>query len=221
MSEEKPDTALKKSLLGGEHDPYLYDVEEKQLLRKRTGNGKQAMRKLLIVCVICLVFMIVELIGGILANSMAIMTDAAHLTSDLFGFLISVFAIWVGRWPCNQNLTFGYHRAEVIGALASVVLIWGLTMWLVIMAVDRLFNPQEINGLIMLITACVGLSYNLFIQFILHAECGFLTGPPEKEEDEEELEEEPASLKYIPPVPQSAAENGKEKGKLAASDPTA
>jgi zinc transporter 2 len=75
--------------------------------------------------------MIVEIIGGALAHSMAIMTDAAHLLSDFSGFLISIFSIWIGTRPASNNMSYGYHRAEIIGALGSVMLIWGLTLWLI------------------------------------------------------------------------------------------
>lgn len=75
--------------------------------------------------------MIIEIIGGAIAHSMAIMTDAAHLLSDFSGFLISIFSIWIGTRPASSNMSYGYHRAEIIGALGSVILIWGLTIWLI------------------------------------------------------------------------------------------
>jgi len=89
------------------------------------------MKKLLIVSILCISFMVVEIIGGALAHSMAIMTDAAHLLSDFSGFLISIFSIWIGTRPASNNMSYGYHRAEIIGALGSVMLIWGLTLWLI------------------------------------------------------------------------------------------
>ena len=89
------------------------------------------MKKLLIVSILCISFMIIEIIGGALAHSMAIMTDAAHLLSDFSGFLISIFSIWIGTRPASNNMSYGYHRAEIIGALGSVMLIWGLTLWLI------------------------------------------------------------------------------------------
>ena len=68
-------------------------------------------------------------------------------------------------------MSFGYHRAEVLGALASILLIWGLIIFLFIEAIHRLFDPEEIDGKIMLITACVGLGCNLISIFTLHS-CG-------------------------------------------------
>jgi len=54
---------------------------------------------------------VAEVIGGYLAGSLAVMTDAAHLMSDFVGFLVSLFALWVAKWPPNRSLQFGYHRA--------------------------------------------------------------------------------------------------------------
>lgn len=68
-------------------------------------------------------------------------------------------------------MSFGYHRAEILGALASILFIWGLLIWLFIEAIHRIVHPEEIDGLIMLITACVGLVCNIIAIFTLHS-CG-------------------------------------------------
>ena len=73
-----------------------------------------------------------EFVGGILSGSLAIMTDAAHMLSDVAGFMISYFAIYLGSRPASSQMSFGYHRAEILGALASILLIWGLLIWLIV-----------------------------------------------------------------------------------------
>ena len=73
----------------------------------------KARRKLIIASVMCLFFMIVEIVGGVLANSLAIATDAAHLLTDLASFMISLFAIWLASRPATRTMSFGWHRAEV------------------------------------------------------------------------------------------------------------
>ena len=113
--------------------------------------------------------MSVEFAGGYLARSIAIMSDAAHLLSDFSGFLISMFSIWIGTRPATGGMSFGYHRAEVIGALGSVMLIWGLTVWLVVEAIYRVINPIRVDGKIMLITAGIGLLVNLIMVKVLHS----------------------------------------------------
>ena len=127
------------------------------------------MKKLIIVSSLCITFMVIEVVGGLLANSMAIMTDAAHLLSDFSGFLISIFSIWIGTRPASKNMSYGYHRAEIIGALGSVVFIWGLTIWLLWEALMRFIYPTEVKGLVMMITAGIGLVFNLIMGKLLHS----------------------------------------------------
>ena len=91
-----------------------------------------------------------EIAGGYLANSLAIMTDAAHLCSDMAGLFISLFAVWMGRKPATSTHTFGFQRAEIAGATASVFLIWALTGILVYEAINRIINPvHAVDGKIM------------------------------------------------------------------------
>ena len=129
------------------------------------------MTKLLLVTAISFLFMIGEVIGGYLSGSLAIITDAAHMLSDVAGFLISYFAIYMGSRPSNHHMSFGYHRAEILGALASIMLIWGIIIYLFIEAIHRIVHPEKIDGKIMLITAIVGLVCNFISIFTLHS-CG-------------------------------------------------
>lgn len=122
------------------------------------------------VCIFCSIFMVIEFFGGWIAGSLAIMTDAAHLLSDLSGFLISMVSLWIALRPADRTLTYGYHRAEVIGALSSVLIIWCLTVWLIIEAFHRIFNPQPITSLLMLGISLCGLSFNLIMSKILTTE---------------------------------------------------
>lgn len=126
-----------------------------------------ALRKLWTVSIVCLGFMIIEVIGGYIANSIAIMSDAAHLFSDLLGFIISIVSIYIAKRTATHHMSYGFHRAEVIGALVSVTIIWGLTVWLLYEAVYRIFNPTPVNGGIMLIVAILGLLFNLIMGIIL------------------------------------------------------
>jgi len=80
--------------------------------------------------------MVIELVGGLVAGSLAIMTDAAHLLSDASGFFISIGAIYVSKKRPTFTFNHGYHRAEVIGAFGSIAFIWFLTIWLLYEAID-------------------------------------------------------------------------------------
>lgn len=115
--------------------------------------------------------MLFEVIGGFYANSIAIMTDAAHMLSDVAGFMISYLAVYLGGRPSTFALSFGYYRAEILGALASILLIWGLIIWLFVEAIHRFIVLPEVKGEIMLITAAIGLACNFLNIFLLHG-CG-------------------------------------------------
>ncbi|XP_018647400.1 cation efflux protein/ zinc transporter,putative [Schistosoma mansoni] len=123
---------------------------------------KSARRKLILASGLCLFFMTGEIIGGALAHSLAIMTDTAHLLTDFASFLISLLALFLASRPSTKRMSFGWHRAEVVGALASVLLIWLVTGILVYLAVIRIIhNNYEINGKIMLITSATGVGVNI------------------------------------------------------------
>lgn len=141
----------------------------KKIEKAKQNKENLALKKMVIVSLICILFMMAEIIGGLLANSLAIITDAAHLFSDLSGFLISIFAIMIGQKPANKIFTFGYHRAEVLGALTSVITIWILTCFLLKEAIDRIANPTPIDAKIMLITSIFGLFCNLVMMEVLHS----------------------------------------------------
>uniref|UniRef100_A0A8B9TBP4 Solute carrier family 30 member 2 n=1 Tax=Anas platyrhynchos TaxID=8839 RepID=A0A8B9TBP4_ANAPL len=117
---------------------------------------QRARRKLYVAAGICLVFMLGEAVGGYLAHSLAILTDAAHLLTDFASVMISLFALWVSSRPATKTMNFGWHRAEILGALLSVLSIWVVTGVLVYLAAQRLLSADyEIEGGVMLITSCL------------------------------------------------------------------
>lgn len=130
-------------------------------------DNSSAVRTLSYACMLTTTFFFVELVGGYLAKSLAIMTDAAHLLSDLSGFIISIIAAYVSRLPANSTLSFGFSRAEVIGSLVSLFFIWTLTAVLVFFAIIRLFNPEPVDGPLMLGLGIVGLIINIMLTLVL------------------------------------------------------
>ncbi|KAG5404773.1 hypothetical protein IGI04_010892 [Brassica rapa subsp. trilocularis] len=112
-------------------------------LNNASGDAQDrnaSMRKLCIAVVLCLLFMTVEVFGGIKANSLAILTDAAHLLSDVAAFAISLFSLWAAGWEATPRQTYGFFRIEILGALVSIQLIWLLTGILVYEAIIRLLT---------------------------------------------------------------------------------
>jgi len=130
-------------------------------------------RKLGKAVVFCLIFMVVETVGGVLANSLAILADAAHLLSDIAGFVISLCAICAAGWEATPSQSFGFYRLEILGGLLSIQLIWLLTGILVYEAIRRLFDPSQlVDGRLMFGIASVGLLVNLAMIFMLGHDCG-------------------------------------------------
>ncbi|XP_069107106.1 proton-coupled zinc antiporter SLC30A2-like [Argopecten irradians] len=137
--------------------------------KTRAGLDKTARRKLVLASCLCLIFMTGEFVGGILAHSLAIISDAAHMLTDLASFLISLFAIFLASRPATKKLSFGWYRAEILGALMSILMLWVLTGILVYMGVMRVMHEDyDINPVIMLITASVGVVINILMGATLH-----------------------------------------------------
>ncbi|KAK8598536.1 hypothetical protein V6N13_094504 [Hibiscus sabdariffa] len=94
-----------------------------------------------------LMVILVEIFGGMKANSLAVLTDAAHLLTDVAGFSLSLFTVWASAWKATSYHSFGFRRLEVLGALMSVQLIWLIYVLLIYEALDRLLhNKKDVNG---------------------------------------------------------------------------
>jgi zinc transporter 2 len=131
-------------------------------------NFKRSSKALISVSIICFVFMIAEIIGGIYSHSLGILTDAAHLLSDLAGFIIGIFALYLGQKQPSHYASFGYYRAEVLGAIITILIIWLLTGILVYESICRIIKPKSVDGKIMCIVAIAGLFVNFINGFILY-----------------------------------------------------
>ncbi|EOY33913.1 Metal tolerance protein B1, putative isoform 3 [Theobroma cacao] len=111
-----------------------------------------------------LMVMVVEIIGGVKANSLAVITDAAHLLTDVAGFSISLFTVWASAWKATSYQSFGYNRLEVLGALSSVQLIWLISALLIYEALDRILHKNgKVNGALMFAIAAFGFIINLVV----------------------------------------------------------
>ena len=124
-------------------------------------QNQAAMKKLIIVTVLSAVFMTIEIVGGVAAHSIAIISDAAHLCSDVLGLALSVFALAIAQRNANDQFSYGYHRVEVLGALISILSIWIMALLLIYEATMRFWDPPEIGGKIMFGTAILSLIFNI------------------------------------------------------------
>ncbi|XP_058878358.1 proton-coupled zinc antiporter SLC30A8-like isoform X2 [Acipenser ruthenus] len=135
----------------------------------RKIEQKLAKQRLWIVSAVCMVFMIGEIVGGYIAGSLAVMTDAAHLLVDFASFMISLCSLWLSSRPATKRLNYGWHRAEILGALLSIFTIWLVTGVLVYLACERLIsNNYTIDGTVMLITSGCAVLANIIMGLTLH-----------------------------------------------------
>ncbi|KAM4123000.1 hypothetical protein ACB094_01G126600 [Castanea mollissima] len=135
---------------------------------KDAKERSASMRKLLIAVVLCIIFMSVEVVGGIKANSLAILTDAAHLLSDVAAFAISLFSLWASGWEATPRQSYGFFRIEILGALVSIQMIWLLAGILVYEAIARIINDTgEVQGFLMFVVSAFGLVVNIAMALLL------------------------------------------------------
>jgi solute carrier family 30 (zinc transporter), member 2 len=133
-----------------------------------TPERDTSMRKLLLAIILCILFMAVEVVGGIQANSLAILTDAAHLLTDVAAFAISLFSLWASGWEATPRQSYGFFRIEILGALVSIQIIWLLTGILIYEAVQRLlYESGEVKGVLMFAVAAFGLVVNIIMAILL------------------------------------------------------
>ena len=128
-------------------------------------------RRLVVVTCVCVSFIVVETIGAVLSNSIAILTDVAHLLSDLLGFIFSIFALFYAKKEATKKHTWGFARAEIIGAFCSVIVIWVLTLWIYYEAISRIWNRSygNLKPQFMVMTATFGIFANLVMMKALHS----------------------------------------------------
>nr|XP_009682382.1 PREDICTED: zinc transporter 8 [Struthio camelus australis] len=151
-----------------EANPAYHCHSNSQACENRKREQHQARQKLCAASVICIFFMIAEIIGGQIAGSLAVITDAAHILVDLTSFLISLFSLWLASKAPTKQLTFGWHRAEILGALMSVIIIWMVTGVLTYLAGMRLLHPDyDIDATVMLITSACAVLANILLSLIL------------------------------------------------------
>lgn len=131
------------------------------------GMAKQSLRTAFFLTIIILV---TELVGGILANSLALLSDAGHVVTDIFALGLAWFAIVQAERPANAHKTFGYHRVGILAALVNAGLLIVIALAIIWEAIQRFQHPEAVQPLIMFLSAGIGIAVNLFIGFGLRKE---------------------------------------------------
>lgn len=113
-------------------------------------------------------FMVVEVAGGLLSGSLALLADAGHMLTDAAALGFAYLAFRLGRRPADAERSYGYHRFQVLAAFLNGVILIAIVAWIAFEAVQRLREPVEILGGLMLAVACVGLVVNVIAFAVLH-----------------------------------------------------
>jgi len=110
---------------------------------------------------ITLFMMIAEIIGGLLSNSLALLSDAGHMFTDTLALALSFFAMKFAGMPATDKKTFGFYRLEILAALLNGVTLVVISLYIMYEAYQRILNPQPVAGTLMLIVAVIGLLVNI------------------------------------------------------------
>lgn len=135
---------------------------------KVSGERREVGSRLLWVLGITAVFMVAEVVGGLLSNSLALLADAGHMFTDVAALGLSVFAIRLARTPPTAKRTFGYVRLEILAALVNGAALLVISGFIFVEAFQRIREPAEIDGVVMLSVAALGLGVNVVGALLLH-----------------------------------------------------
>lgn len=114
------------------------------------------------------IFMIVEAVAGFYTESLALLSDAGHMLTDVFALSLAFFAIWFAEKPPTSTKTFGFYRAEILAAFFNSLLLFAISFAILFEAYRRIQSPEEVKSVEMTIVAIVGLIINLINAYILY-----------------------------------------------------
>ena len=124
-----------------------------------TAAGKHR-RRLVLVLGINAGVLVLQLIGGLVSGSLALLADAGHMLTDSTGLIIALVAVSLAARPATSSRTFGLQRVEILAALTNGLLLVGVAVWVLIQAVDRWSQPEQVDSGLMLVIALVGAAAN-------------------------------------------------------------
>ena len=126
------------------------------------------MRRVTIALVLTATFMVVEVAGGIISGSLALLADAGHMLTDTMALTLAAVAFRVSKRPADRRLTYGYQRFQILAAFVNGLALLGIVGWILFEAVSRFLSPSHVMGQTMLIVAAAGLIVNVISFVVLH-----------------------------------------------------
>src|SRR5216684_2767608 len=126
-----------------------------------------ALRRALVLTVVVL---LVELGGGLASHSLALLSDAGHVLTDVFALALAWFAIEQSRRPADRRRSYGYQRVSILAALVNAVTLIVIVLAIGYEAVRRLMHPEPVAGAIVIVAALIGIAINTYVAFGLHGD---------------------------------------------------
>lgn len=146
---------------GGHHHHHAHD-------HAHAGGGADQVRRLRIALGITAIILVAEVVGGIVANSLALLADAGHMLTDVGALALSLFVAWFSRRPETPKRTYGYLRLEILAAFLNGAVLLVFSLAIVWEAIVRLQHPEQVGSDLMLAVALVGLVANIASAWTLH-----------------------------------------------------
>lgn len=145
--------------------------EHTEHMEAASGHGhdfRTASRKsLLIALALISSYMLAEVIGGLAANSLSLLADAAHMATDAVAISLALVAIWLAVRRPSVRLTYGFQRSEILAAFLNALSLWLVAAWIFVEAYRRFANPPEVQGVLTLSIGAVGLLVNIVAAWVL------------------------------------------------------
>jgi len=126
------------------------------------------MRRVLIALVLTGAFMLVEVVGGVLSGSLALLADAGHMLTDTMALALAALAFHVSKRPADNRRTYGYQRFQILAAFVNGITLLFIVGWILFEAIRRMLEPPEVTGPLMLAVAAAGLVVNIVAFAVLH-----------------------------------------------------
>jgi cobalt-zinc-cadmium efflux system protein len=153
-------------------EPHKHDHHHGHAHSHEHGHSHGAMsnkRRLALVLALTVAYMLAEAIGGFLTNSLALISDAGHMLTDIAALLLAMLALWFAGRPVTHQKTYGYYRMEILAALANGVALVAISILIFYEGLIRLRHPEGVRGLEVMVIASGGLIVNGISAWLLHA----------------------------------------------------
>ena len=141
-----------------DHHGHAHGHGHEHAIRQSAPGGK---KDLLIALSITFLMMIAEIVGGLLSNSLALLSDAGHMLTDNLALLLSFFAMTFASRPATERKTFGFYRLEILAAFVNGIILVLISFYIIYEAYLRIVHPQPVEGKLMLVVAIIGLVANV------------------------------------------------------------